>query len=184
MTITIRHRTSWLSLLLLGLSITALAMSSTPQEEAIDAFSPGATMTSAELTLAKEILSLTNSERRDFGLAALTWHNGASQTAFEHSVDMKERDFFDHTNPDGDGPGERLREDNVQWSAYGENIAYGHPTTTTVMKGWMDSPGHRANILNANLTHLGVGVHLPRIRQARRGERGAHSSRPAEGLGS
>ncbi|BAU87675.1 allergen V5/tpx-1 family protein [Streptomyces laurentii] len=72
---------------------------------------------------------------------------------------MAARDFFDHTNPDGDGPGERVTATGYQWSTYGENIAKGQATAAEVMEGWMNSPGHRANILNCDFREIGIGLH-------------------------
>jgi len=72
---------------------------------------------------------------------------------------MDFRSFFDHTNPDGDGPGDRLRAAGVNWGSYGENIALGQNTPPDVMQAWMTSDGHRRNILDPSFTHLGVGVH-------------------------
>jgi uncharacterized protein YkwD len=72
---------------------------------------------------------------------------------------MAARDFFDHTNPDGDGPGERVTASGYRWSTYGENIAKGQQTPEAVMTSWMNSPGHRANILNCAFEEIGVGIH-------------------------
>ncbi len=119
-----------------------------------------ADMTQQELELAMDILDAVNQERVAQGLSQLTWHNGAAQTAYDHSVDMDDRNFFDHTNPDGHSVGDRLTADGIGYTAAGENIAMGYQTVESVMQGWMNSPGHRANILRESFTHLGVGVHL------------------------
>lgn len=120
---------------------------------------PLATMTNVELEIAMEVLTAVNQERENRGLSSLTWHNGAAQTAYDHSVDMKERDFFGHVNPDGQNVGDRLNADGIGWSYAGENIAIGRMSVEDVMDAWMNSDGHRANILSENYTHLGVGVH-------------------------
>lgn len=119
-----------------------------------------ADMTQSELELAMDVLTAVNQERAAQGLSQLTWHNGAAQTAYDHSADMDDRNFFDHTNPDGQSVGDRLTADGIGYTAAGENIAMGYQTVASVMEGWMNSPGHRANILRENFTHLGVGVHL------------------------
>jgi uncharacterized protein YkwD len=72
---------------------------------------------------------------------------------------MAARDFFDHTNPDGDGPGERVTAAGYRWATYGENIAKGQRTPAQVMESWMNSPGHRANILNCSFEEIGIGLH-------------------------
>jgi uncharacterized protein YkwD len=65
--------------------------------------------------------------------------------------------FFDHNSPDGSTPGQRITQTGYQWRTWGENIAYGYTTAEQVMQGWINSPGHRANILNKNFNEIGVG---------------------------
>ncbi len=74
-----------------------------------------------------------------------------------HSRDMARRDFFDHTNPDGEGPQPRIERAGYEWSTWGENIAFGYPSPEAVMDGWMGSDGHCSNIMNPNFTEIGVG---------------------------
>ena len=116
-------------------------------------------MSAAELELAYAVLDLVNVERQNAGLAPLAWHDEAAEVAFAHSVDMDVRGYFEHTNPDGQQPWDRLSAAGVGWSTAGENIAMGYPTPESVMEAWMNSPGHRENILRESFTHLGVGVH-------------------------
>jgi uncharacterized protein YkwD len=87
----------------------------------------------------------------------LTMNDKLHQAASSHSADMIARDFFDHTNPDGQGLSERLAEVGYNWWTWGENIAAGYASPEAVMSGWMNSSGHRANILNCNFTEIGVG---------------------------
>ncbi|MEK9520968.1 CAP domain-containing protein [Streptomyces venezuelae] len=82
-----------------------------------------------------------------------------TRAAQGHSEDMAARDFFDHTNPDGAGPGERVTAAGYPWSTYGENIAMGQSSPEQVMESWMNSPGHRANILNCDFKEIGIGIH-------------------------
>lgn len=79
--------------------------------------------------------------------------------ARNHSMDMNVRNFFSHTNPDGQGPGYRISLAGYTFSWWGENIAWGYSTPTAVVNGWMNSPGHCANIMNANFTEIGVGYY-------------------------
>jgi uncharacterized protein YkwD len=72
---------------------------------------------------------------------------------------MAARDYFDHTSPDGKDPGDRITAAGYQWTTYGENIARGQQTPAAVMDSWMNSPGHRANILNCSFKEIGLGVH-------------------------
>lgn len=118
----------------------------------------GSTATAAEQDLAQQVLTMVNQERATAGVGPLTMHAGCSQVAYNHSVDMDLRDFFDHVNPDGLNPFQRMQAAGIGYSAAGENIAAGYPTAAAVMNGWMNSPGHRANILNGNFTEIGIGV--------------------------
>jgi uncharacterized protein YkwD len=116
-------------------------------------------MSAAELAMALAVLDLVNAERANAGLSPVAMHSEGSDVAWRHSVDMDERNFFAHTNPDGDGPGQRIAAAGIANAGWGENIAYGYGSPESVMTAWMNSSGHRANILNANWTHIGIGVH-------------------------
>jgi uncharacterized protein YkwD len=76
-----------------------------------------------------------------------------------HSLDMFDRDFFDHTNPDGVDPFDRMQEVGFVGNAMGENIAQGQVTPEQVMDSWMDSDGHCANVMSPNFSVIGVGFH-------------------------
>ncbi|MEU6218479.1 sigma-70 family RNA polymerase sigma factor [Streptomyces sp. NPDC047022] len=106
-----------------------------------------------------EVIALVNKERATAGCAPVTANSRLRDAAQKHSDDMAARNFFDHTNPDGAGPGDRINAAGYHWSTYGENIAMGQQTPASVMDSWMHSPGHRANILNCSFKELGVGVH-------------------------
>jgi uncharacterized protein YkwD len=109
----------------------------------------------------EQVLVLVNQVRADYGLDPVEWHEGAAAVALAHSEDMALREFFAHENPDGLNPGDRLAAANVELSAWGENIAMGYLTPVHVMDGWMNSPGHRDNILTPGWTHLGIGITDP-----------------------
>lgn len=70
---------------------------------------------------------------------------------------MAARGYFDHTSPEGEGPGTRVAEAGYSGRGWGENIAQGYGSAQAVVDGWMNSPGHRANILNCDFNELGVG---------------------------
>ncbi|ACY14961.1 CAP domain-containing protein [Haliangium ochraceum] len=76
-----------------------------------------------------------------------------------HSLDMVTRDFFDHTNPDGERFSDRMSRAGYEFRAGGENIAYGSSTVDGVMEQWMGSDGHCANIMRPGYVHLGIGYH-------------------------
>lgn len=105
-----------------------------------------------------EVLELTNEEREAAGCEVDLTANADLQTAAqEHAEDMLENNYFDHESQDGTTPFERMTAAGYDWSAAAENIAAGQATPEAVMEAWMNSAGHKANILNCNLTELGVG---------------------------
>ncbi|MFC8132330.1 sigma-70 family RNA polymerase sigma factor [Streptomyces sp. NPDC057302] len=104
-----------------------------------------------------EVTRLANAERAKSGCGPLTLNSKLGDAAQGHSDDMAERDFFDHTNPDGKDPGDRVTAAGYKWSTYGENIAAGQRTPAAVMDSWMNSSGHRANILNCSFKEIGIG---------------------------
>ncbi|MFD9903414.1 sigma-70 family RNA polymerase sigma factor [Streptomyces sp. NPDC059063] len=107
---------------------------------------------------AQQVLTLVNAERRKAGCGPLTQNSRLATAAQRHSADMRARNYFDHTSPDGTDPGQRITAAGYKWSTYGENIARGQQTASSVMKSWMNSEGHRANILNCSFKELGVGI--------------------------
>jgi uncharacterized protein YkwD len=121
----------------------------------------GANPTSSEAAMAQQVLTLVNQERaNNGGLPPLAWNTECADCAFQHSRDMDERNFFAHTNPDGESPFDRMAAMGISYSAAGENIAAGYGTPANVMAGWMGSAGHRANILSTNFTEIGIGVRV------------------------
>ncbi|MFH8342063.1 sigma-70 family RNA polymerase sigma factor [Streptomyces sp. AM6-12] len=106
-----------------------------------------------------QVIALVNQQRASAGCSPLTEDPQLQQAAQAHSDDMAARHFFDHVNPDGADPGQRITAAGYRWSTYGENIAMGQQTPASVMDAWMNSPGHRANILNCAFKNIGVGVH-------------------------
>ena len=107
----------------------------------------------------QEVFDLVNQIRAERGLKPFVYNETLAQVARAHSQDMIDRDFFDHTNPDGDGPDDRVSAAGVRWSQVAENIAAGQRTPEEVVTSWMNSPGHRANILGS-CKELGVGLAL------------------------
>jgi uncharacterized protein YkwD len=120
---------------------------------------PGESMTAGEHVLALQVFDLINAEREAAGLPALLWSEDAADVAYDHCVDMRVRGYISHFNPEGLDGCRRLWEAGVNALSCAENIAHGHQTPQGVMSGLMGSPGHRANILMAGMTHVGVGVH-------------------------
>lgn len=109
--------------------------------------------------LAQQILDLVNMERAKVGLGPLALDLEAEKAAVAHSADMAGRGFFGHMTPENWGPVDRLRLLGITgWLKVGENIAVGQGTPADIVATWMASPGHRANILDPEFTHLGVGI--------------------------
>ena len=107
--------------------------------------------------LINRVVELTNIERTKAGLQPLTLDLQLVDAAQDHSGDMAQDDFFSHTGADGSNVGSRVKDTGYQYSTVGENIAAGQTSAAEVVEGWMNSPGHRANILNANFTEIGIG---------------------------
>ena len=103
------------------------------------------------------VFDLVNQERAIHGLHSLSWDDRLFAAARAHSEDMAADGYFSHTSLDGRSPGDRLLDAGYFWNTYGENIAYGYPTPESVINAWMNSSGHRANILNSSFCDLGVG---------------------------
>jgi uncharacterized protein YkwD/stress response protein SCP2 len=104
------------------------------------------------------VVDLTNRERAGAGLPALAVDARLTAAAQAHSADMVARDFYSHTDPDGGRPWDRAAAAGAARRTVGENIACGQRSPADVVEGWMNSPGHRANILKADFTHIGVGL--------------------------
>ncbi|MGK0618834.1 CAP domain-containing protein [Meiothermus cerbereus] len=123
----------------------------------------------AQSALELEVLQRTNQVRLERGLRPLQWDALAYKAARGHAQDMLRRNFFAHQNPEGLGAAERMRAAGVLEVVVGENLAgfEGYPDAEIpqrALSGWMNSPGHRANLLKPGFTHLGVAL----VRQGRR----------------
>lgn len=107
---------------------------------------------------AQRVIDLTNEHRRANGLKPLTHDPELSRVAQQKSVDMHQNNYFSHTSPTYGSPFDMMRDFGIEYKTAGENIAQGQRTPEAVVEAWMNSAGHRANILNPNFTHIGVGV--------------------------
>lgn len=111
---------------------------------------------------ALKVLKLTNDYRRSFGLAPLRLNPVLNTTAQAHSQDMATNDFFDHTGSNGSTVFDRFLQTGYRYSSGGENIAAGFSNAKSVVNAWIESPGHRANLLTPFFQEMGVGlVYLP-----------------------
>ncbi|MBE7003315.1 MAG: hypothetical protein E7425_03395 [Ruminococcaceae bacterium] len=105
----------------------------------------------------QEVARLVNAERAKAGLAPLTLDAALCRTARMKSQDMHDSGYFDHNSPAYGTPFQLMKSQGITYRTAGENIAMGYRTPEAVVNAWMNSPGHRANILNASYTTLGVG---------------------------
>ncbi|WHT20331.1 CAP domain-containing protein [Crossiella sp. CA-258035] len=106
----------------------------------------------------QSVRELVDAERAKAGCAALRWDDRLATAARKHSADMAAKNYFAHESQDGRSPSDRVKAEGYPGGA-GENIAAGQNSPEAVMKSWMNSPGHRANILNCGYKALGVGLH-------------------------
>lgn len=109
-------------------------------------------------TLENEVIRLVNAERSKRGLQTLTANWEVSRVARYKSQDMANKGYFSHTSPTYGSPFAMMESFGIKYSAAGENIAKGQRTPQEVMNAWMNSPGHRSNILSPSYTQIGVGV--------------------------
>ncbi|NUI80470.1 CAP domain-containing protein [Staphylococcus sp. 51-48] len=125
----------------------------------------GAPSSTLEQSFEYQNYDLVNAERKQHGLNTLSYAKDVSNTARKHSEDMVKQNYFDHNNLDGASPFDRLKADNIDFNAAGENLAYGQQNSIFAHEGLMNSLGHRKNILNSNFKTLGVGVDFNDERQ-------------------
>ncbi|MEM1503094.1 CAP domain-containing protein [Domibacillus sp. 8LH] len=105
----------------------------------------------------QEVAKLVNQERAKVGLKALTLDTELSKVARAKSQDMKDKGYFSHQSPTYGSPFDMMKQFGITYKTAGENIAKGQKTPAEVMEAWMNSDGHRKNILNSEFTHIGVG---------------------------
>ncbi|MED4782426.1 CAP-associated domain-containing protein [Brevibacillus choshinensis] len=114
---------------------------------------------SVNIAYERQILDLVNVSRFRSKLPPLQWNEMAAQVARKHSLDMESNDFFDHVSATtGSDPFDRLKQASISYRMAGENIAAGYPDAIEAHESWMNSPGHRKNVLEKGFTQLGVGV--------------------------
>jgi uncharacterized protein YkwD len=108
-------------------------------------------------TFIDRVLSLTNFQRAQAKLKPLRLNRKLNAAANQHSTDMARKDYFNHTGANGSSPFDRISATGYTYSTAAENIAAGFPTPESVVNAWMNSPGHRVNILNPKFQEMGVG---------------------------
>ncbi|WP_234969323.1 CAP domain-containing protein [Bacillus massilinigeriensis] len=105
----------------------------------------------------RQVIDLTNEQRSKSGLPPLKEEQALSKVAQLKSVDMQQKGYFSHTSPTYGSPFDMMRDQGISYTTAGENIAQGQQSPQEVVNAWMNSEGHRQNIMNRNFTHIGVG---------------------------
>jgi uncharacterized YkwD family protein len=105
----------------------------------------------------RKVAELVNVERQKNGLAPLTFDSSISNVARIKSKDMSDNNYFAHQSPNYGSAADMLTQNGIRYSSWGENIAKGQRTPEEVVRAWMNSPGHRANILGSHFNKIGVG---------------------------
>ncbi|MEP1123446.1 MAG: CAP domain-containing protein [Ilumatobacter sp.] len=143
---------------------TARRVTPVPVAPAPEALAPAPATESSEDRFTREVVKRTNAERAALGIPPLTVIPKLALAASFHAQDQKNQscrsDTLTHIGSDGSRGVDRILRTGLDVSRWAENIACGHPTPEAVVQGWMSSPGHRANILDGRLTHIGVAVAL------------------------
>ena len=136
--------------------------SANPQIKNPDLIYPGEilsipTVDATVLSYEREVVRLVNEIRAENGLRALTYNWELGRVARYKSEDMRDNGYFSHQSPVYGTPFEMIKSFGISYRSAGENIAWGQRSPQAVVDAWMNSPGHRANILNASFTEIGVG---------------------------
>ena len=119
----------------------------------------GNTTDALRIALEKQLFDLLNVYRVSFNKPVLKWNEALAGVARKHSKDMAVRDFFSHTNPSGYDPFKRILADGLDYKVAAENIAAGYTNAFSTHCGWVNSPGHRLNLLR-DIQEVGIGVYL------------------------
>jgi uncharacterized protein YkwD len=142
----------YLLLVFLAIGFTARGEEATAQDSnCID------TLHSSLSDARESVCQFTNSERTKYRDQALHLDAQLSQAAQKFARDMSTRGYFSHVSPEGHDLKWRLNDGRIVYMSAGENIAWGYKTSSEVVRGWMNSPGHRRNILNNKFSRIGVG---------------------------
>jgi len=143
---------------------TGEIIAANPQVENPNLIYPGQVLNIPQVSQAvrayeQEVVRLVNAQRAQNGLKTLAENWELSRVARYKSADMAGKRYFSHESPTYGSPYQMMRNFGISFRSAGENIAYGQRTPAAVVGAWMNSSGHRANILNSSYTHIGVGYH-------------------------
>ena len=135
-------------------------ISANPQVKNINMIYPGQSLnipSNHYQSIEQQVVNLVNAERAKAGLKPLKSDWELARVARFKSEDMRDNRYFDHNSPIYGTPFQMMKSFGINYRSAGENIAAGQTTAESVMKAWMNSPGHKKNILSPNFTHIGVG---------------------------
>jgi uncharacterized YkwD family protein len=132
---------------------------SAPSTPSTPTKTPSTPSNASASTQAQQVLSLVNAQRKNAGLGALTMDSALANVALVKAKDMINNNYFDHNSPTYGSPFDMMKQFGITYRTAGENIAKGQSSAQQVMNDWMNSPGHRANILNSSYTKIGVGYY-------------------------
>ncbi|MGZ5279559.1 MAG: CAP domain-containing protein [Pseudobdellovibrionaceae bacterium] len=113
----------------------------------------------ADRAIVEQVCLLVNQQRSLIGAKSLVLDAALSKVAQDFAIDMVQRGYFSHNTPEGLGPSDRMKAGGIIYRTWGENIAYYYKTPAAAMDGWMNSSGHKANILNGNFGKVGIGYY-------------------------
>ncbi|WP_082112318.1 CAP domain-containing protein [Paenibacillus sp. DMB20] len=120
---------------------------------------PSAPASTEKSAFASRVVELVNKERAKAGLKALTVNDALTVMALDKAKDMNSKNYFDHNSPTYGSPFDMMKKYGISYRYAGENIAKGQRTPEEVMNSWMNSEGHRKNIMSPNFTMIGVGYY-------------------------
>ncbi len=136
---------------------TTQLTTSKPNIETSTETTTSSSSSSNQSSIANQVLNLVNSARAKENLAPLKLNLALSNVAQAKSEDMQKNNYFEHTSPTYGSPFDMIKKFGISYSSAGENIAKGQKTAEAVVNAWLNSEGHRANILNKNFTDMGLG---------------------------
>lgn len=117
-----------------------------------------AVVEAADAHVATKAMRLANRQRVVAGLPKLRRAKALNSAALQHSIDQAHRGSMSHTGSDGSDAGQRISRNGGKWRTWAENVASGYPTARSVVNGWMNSSGHRRNLLNPSMKRMSVAV--------------------------
>lgn len=117
------------------------------------------TDSTTQSSYASQVVNLVNQERAKAGLSPLASDSALTKVALDKAKDMYEKGYFDHNSPTYGSPFDMMRSYGIRYTYAGENIAKGQRTPQEVMDSWMNSPGHRQNIMSPNFNKIGVAYY-------------------------